>query len=104
MSLIPGLGIVRGMALTFRKMFEPKATIRYPEQPADVAGGVRIERHAARSHLPGDHLDLFVQAGVHILENLELQNRRGGAIQERREEAHRELRRRFRAIRFFEAG
>jgi ferredoxin len=37
MSLIPGLGIVRGMALTFRKMFEPKATIRYPEQPADVA-------------------------------------------------------------------
>jgi ferredoxin len=37
MSLIPGLGIVRGMALTFRRMFEPKATIRYPEQPADVA-------------------------------------------------------------------
>jgi ferredoxin len=37
MSLIPGLGIVRGMALTFRKMFEPKATIRYPEEPADVA-------------------------------------------------------------------
>lgn len=37
MSLIPGLGIVRGMALTFRKMFEPKATIRYPEVRADVA-------------------------------------------------------------------
>jgi ferredoxin len=37
MSLIPGLGIVRGMALTFRKMFEPKATIKYPEEPADVA-------------------------------------------------------------------
>ena len=37
MSLIPGLGIVRGMALTFRKMFEPKATIRYPEVTADVA-------------------------------------------------------------------
>jgi ferredoxin len=36
-SLLPGLGIVRGMALTFRKMFEPKATIKYPEQPADVA-------------------------------------------------------------------
>jgi hypothetical protein len=37
MSFIPGLGIVKGMALTFVRMFEPKATIRYPEVPADVA-------------------------------------------------------------------
>jgi hypothetical protein len=37
MSLIPGLGIVKGMALTLRRFFEPKATIRYPEVRADVA-------------------------------------------------------------------
>ena len=37
MSLIPGMGIVRGMGLTLRKFFEPKATIRYPEEQADVA-------------------------------------------------------------------
>ncbi|HEX5590994.1 MAG TPA: NAD(P)H-dependent oxidoreductase subunit E [Candidatus Limnocylindrales bacterium] len=36
MSLIPGIGIVRGLGLTLRRFFEPKATIRYPEQPADV--------------------------------------------------------------------
>ena len=36
MSLMPGLGIVRGMALTLRRFFEPKATIRYPEVQADV--------------------------------------------------------------------
>jgi len=36
MSFIPGIGIARGMALTLRRFFEPKATIRYPEQPADV--------------------------------------------------------------------
>jgi ferredoxin len=36
MSLIPGIGIARGMALTLRRFFEPKATIRYPEQQADV--------------------------------------------------------------------
>ncbi|HEU4671935.1 MAG TPA: NAD(P)H-dependent oxidoreductase subunit E [Candidatus Limnocylindrales bacterium] len=40
MSFVPGLGIARGMALTLRRFFEPKATIRYPEQPADV--GVRF--------------------------------------------------------------
>lgn len=34
--MVPGLGVVRGMALTLRRFFEPKATIRYPEQPADV--------------------------------------------------------------------
>jgi ferredoxin len=35
MSFVPGLGIVKGMALTLRRFFEPKATIRYPEKPAD---------------------------------------------------------------------
>ncbi len=34
MSFIPGLGLVKGMALTLRRFFEPKATIRYPEDPA----------------------------------------------------------------------
>jgi ferredoxin len=32
----PGLGIVKGMALTLRKFFEPKATIKYPEVRLDV--------------------------------------------------------------------
>ena len=36
-SLVPGLGIVKGMALTLRRFFEPKATVMYPEMPADVA-------------------------------------------------------------------
>ncbi len=36
MSFIPGLGIVRGMALTLRRFFAPKATIRYPEVKADI--------------------------------------------------------------------
>jgi ferredoxin len=37
MSFIPGLGIAKGMALTLRRFFEPKATIRYPEERYDVA-------------------------------------------------------------------
>ncbi len=37
MSLIPGIGMVKGMALTLRRFFEPKATIHYPEVKADVA-------------------------------------------------------------------
>jgi ferredoxin len=37
MSLVPGMGIVRGMGLTLRRFFAPKATIRYPEVTADVA-------------------------------------------------------------------
>ena len=37
MGGIPGLGIVKGMGLTFRRFFEPKATIQYPEVPADEA-------------------------------------------------------------------
>ena len=36
-GLIPGIGLVKGMALTLRKFFAPKATVMYPEMPADVA-------------------------------------------------------------------
>ena len=36
MSRVPGLGIVKGMGLTLRKFFEPKATIKYPEVRLDV--------------------------------------------------------------------
>ncbi|HUQ79221.1 MAG TPA: NAD(P)H-dependent oxidoreductase subunit E [Patescibacteria group bacterium] len=36
MSRLPGLGIAKGMALTLRKFFEPKATIKYPEVRLDV--------------------------------------------------------------------
>src|SRR5207244_450286 len=36
-GMVPGLGIVKGMALTLRRFFAPKATIKYPEMPADVA-------------------------------------------------------------------
>ena len=41
MSFIPGLGIVKGMALTLRRFFEPKATIRYPEEPARLSAKFR---------------------------------------------------------------
>ncbi|HEY5435770.1 MAG TPA: NAD(P)H-dependent oxidoreductase subunit E [Candidatus Limnocylindrales bacterium] len=37
MSFIPGIGLVRGMSLTLRRFFQPKATIRWPEEKADVA-------------------------------------------------------------------
>ena len=37
MSMVPGFGMVKGMALTLRRFFAPKATIQYPEVPADVA-------------------------------------------------------------------
>lgn len=36
MSFIPGLGIVKGMAFTLRRFFEPKVTIMYPEVRLDV--------------------------------------------------------------------
>jgi hypothetical protein len=36
-GLVPGLGIVKGMSLTLRRFFQPKATVMYPEMPADVA-------------------------------------------------------------------
>jgi len=39
--MVPGLGIAKGMALTLRRFFEPKATIMYPEQRADVAAKFR---------------------------------------------------------------
>jgi ferredoxin len=35
MSLIPGLGIVKGMALTLRRFFQPKVTVKYPEVRLD---------------------------------------------------------------------
>jgi ferredoxin len=37
MSFVPGLGIVKGMTLTLRRFFAPRATIQYPETDADVA-------------------------------------------------------------------
>jgi ferredoxin len=37
MTSIPGIGMLRGMSLTLRRFFEPKATIMYPEEPADEA-------------------------------------------------------------------
>jgi ferredoxin len=37
MSVIPGMGIVRGMGLTLQRFFQPKATIMWPEVPADIA-------------------------------------------------------------------
>ncbi len=37
MSTIPGMGMVRGMGLTLRRFFQPKATIQWPEVRADVA-------------------------------------------------------------------
>ena len=36
-SYLPGLGIVKGMAITLRRFFEPKATIRYPEVGATIS-------------------------------------------------------------------
>ena len=35
MSLVPGLGIAQGMALTLRRFFEPKVTVKYPEDRRD---------------------------------------------------------------------
>jgi NADH:ubiquinone oxidoreductase subunit E len=37
MSFVPGLGIAKGMALTMRRFFAPKATIQYPEATPDIA-------------------------------------------------------------------
>jgi ferredoxin len=37
LSLIPGLGIAKGMALTLRRFFEPKVTVMYPEVRYEVA-------------------------------------------------------------------
>jgi len=46
MSLVPGLGIVKGMALTFRRFFEPKVTVQYPEQTPQIP-----PRHRGRLQL-----------------------------------------------------
>lgn len=35
MNLFPGLGIAKGMALTMRRFFEPKVTVKYPEDRRD---------------------------------------------------------------------
>ncbi len=35
MSLLPGLGIAKGMALTLRRFVEPKVTVMYPEDRRD---------------------------------------------------------------------
>src|SRR4029079_16168490 len=35
MSMIPGLGLAKGMALTLRRFFEPKVTVMYPEDRRD---------------------------------------------------------------------
>ncbi|MEI7742564.1 MAG: NAD(P)H-dependent oxidoreductase subunit E [Chloroflexota bacterium] len=37
MTTIPGMGLVRGMGLTLTRFFQPKATIKWPEEQADVA-------------------------------------------------------------------
>ena len=37
MSFVPGMGMVRGMALTLRRFFQPKVTHLYPEVPAEIS-------------------------------------------------------------------
>ena len=37
MSFVPGLGILKGMALTFRNMLRLKPTVQYPEEVYPVA-------------------------------------------------------------------
>ena len=46
MNIIPGLGIVKGMALTLRRLVQPKATIQYPEVVNDIS-----PRHRGRLQL-----------------------------------------------------
>jgi NADH-quinone oxidoreductase subunit E len=46
MSFVPGIGIVKGMALTLRRFFEPKVTVQYPEQAPDIS-----PRHRGRLQL-----------------------------------------------------
>ena len=53
MSLVPGLGVVKGMALTLRRFFQPKVTVQYPEQQAPVP-----PRHRGRLQL------LYDEAGA----------------------------------------
>ena len=37
MSFLPGIGLAKGMALTLVRFFQPKATIKYPEETPDVS-------------------------------------------------------------------
>jgi NADH:ubiquinone oxidoreductase subunit E len=46
MSSVPGLGMVKGMALTLRRFFEPKVTVQYPEQTPEIP-----PRHRGRLQL-----------------------------------------------------
>ena len=41
MSFVPGVGIVKGMAVTLRRFFEPKVTVKYPEERYEVAPRLR---------------------------------------------------------------
>jgi ferredoxin len=41
MSFLPGLGLVKGMATTLIRFFQPKATIMYPETPATIPSKFR---------------------------------------------------------------
>ena len=51
MSFVPGIGIVKGMALTLRRFFEPKVTVQYPEQAPEIP-----PRHRGRLQLLYDEL------------------------------------------------
>ena len=37
MTFMPGLGLVKGMALTLRRFFQPKATVMYPEATPQIS-------------------------------------------------------------------
>jgi NADH:ubiquinone oxidoreductase subunit E len=41
MSGLPGLGIVRGMAFTLRRFFQPAGTVRYPEVTPEISPRTR---------------------------------------------------------------
>jgi NADH-quinone oxidoreductase subunit E len=36
-SLIPGIGVIKGMLLTLTRFFQPKETIQYPEEMVDIS-------------------------------------------------------------------
>jgi NADH-quinone oxidoreductase subunit E len=46
MSFVPGLGIIKGMALTLRRAFQSKVTVQYPEVVQDIS-----PRHRGRLQL-----------------------------------------------------
>src|SRR3972149_3457474 len=45
-TLVPGIGILKGMALTMRRMFQAKVTVQYPEVVQDIS-----PRHRGRLQL-----------------------------------------------------